>query len=227
MIRSKDLIKTIASFLIHPIHLIRDNSRLFHCRVEGERENRLRLKDAWLTDTTIKFQGSDNEIAVDGCHLFNSNILIRGTGHHIKIDAGVQLFNIRIKVIGHNNTIHIGKGTRFGGGNIIHGGESLEITIGANCYFAEGVDIWSTDTHSIYDSESKVDAVNKPQSIIIGNHVWTGKDVAILKGAHIGDDSVIGMRSLVTNDIPARTLNVGSPSKVIRAGVFWNASNPK
>ena len=226
MSKLKDIIKTIAAFLVHPIYLIRDNCRLFHCTIHGGKGNRLQMKDAWLTDTVISFQGSDNEISVHDCHLFNSNIFIRGTGHRILIDSGVQLFNVRIKVIGHNNTIRIGKGTRFGGGNIIHGGESLEISIGRYCYFAEGIDIWSTDTHSIYDAENRGVALNKPLSIIIGNHVWAGKDVAILKGVHIGDDSVIGMRTLVTKDIPAGTLNVGSPSRVIRSGIIWNPTNP-
>ena len=74
---------------------------------------------------------------------------------------------------------------------------------------AEGVDIWSTDTHSVFQDGQ---LVNKPESIIIGDHVWIGKDVAILKGVTIGDNAVVGMRSMVTKDVPPATLSVGSPA---------------
>ena len=88
---------------------------------------------------------------------------------------------------------------------------------------ADEVDIWSTDTHSVLQ-DGKL--VNEPASIIIGNHVWIGKDVAILKGVTIGDNAVIGMRSMVTKDVPSATLSVGSPARVIREGIDWNRWNP-
>jgi hypothetical protein len=43
---------------------------------------------------------------------------------------------------------------------------------------------------------------------------------------HIGDDAIIGMKSIITHDVQANTLNVGSPAKQIREGVSWAKSNP-
>lgn len=40
------------------------------------------------------------------------------------------------------------------------------------------------------------------QDVYIGKNVWIGSGVQILPGVHIGDDSVIGAGSVVTNDIP-------------------------
>lgn len=89
--------------------------------------------------------------------------------------------------------------------------------------FADGIVIWSTDTHSVIKDGV---LLNEPKSINIGNHVWCGKDVGILKGVTIGGNAVIGMRSLVTKDIRPGTQNVGSPAKEIREGIEWTRINP-
>lgn len=52
--------------------------------------------------------------------------------------------------------------------------------------------------------------------IRIGRRVWVGANVIILKGVAIGDDAVIGAGSVVANDIPAATVAVGNPARVVR-----------
>lgn len=42
--------------------------------------------------------------------------------------------------------------------------------------------------------------------VTIGKRVWIGANCTILKGTHIGDDSVIAAGSVVRGDVPARTL---------------------
>ena len=55
---------------------------------------------------------------------------------------------------------------------------------------------------------------NKP--VYIGKNVWIALNVTILPGVHIGDDSVIGAGAVVTKDIPANTLAIDNPAKVLR-----------
>ncbi len=50
----------------------------------------------------------------------------------------------------------------------------------------------------------------------IGNNVWIGSRVMVLKGASIGDNSVIAAMSVVTSAIPANCVAAGVPAKVIR-----------
>lgn len=226
MFLNKDHIKTFYALLRHPVFLLRDNTRVFHSKISCPSGNTIKSDRAWITRSSISIQGKDNHLNLDHATFFNSDIIVRGNGHIIDIDPGTVFFNVRIKVIGNNNRIHIGTCSSFGGGNIIHGGQSVRLDIGKHCVFAEGVDIWTTDTHSIYSDADTSEPLNKPASITIGNHVWTAKDVAILKGVTIGDDAVIGFRSLVTKDVPPRTLSVGSPSRVIRDSVKWDISNP-
>lgn len=50
----------------------------------------------------------------------------------------------------------------------------------------------------------------------IGNNVWLGAGAVILPGVTIGDNAVIGAGSVVTKDIPANTVAVGNPCRVLR-----------
>lgn len=54
------------------------------------------------------------------------------------------------------------------------------------------------------------------QPIIIGQNVWIGGGAVILPGVTIGDNSVIGAGSVVNRSIPANSLAVGSPCRVIK-----------
>lgn len=53
--------------------------------------------------------------------------------------------------------------------------------------------------------------------ISIGNNVWLGAHACVLQGVTIGDGSVVGAGAVVTRDIPAHSLAVGVPAKVIRS----------
>ena len=52
--------------------------------------------------------------------------------------------------------------------------------------------------------------------ITIGNNVWLGAGVIVLSGVTIGDGAVVGAGSIVTKSIPANSLAVGNPARVIR-----------
>lgn len=52
--------------------------------------------------------------------------------------------------------------------------------------------------------------------VIIGRNVWIGGSSVILPGVIIGDNTTIGAGSVVTRSIPANSLAVGNPCKVIR-----------
>ena len=50
----------------------------------------------------------------------------------------------------------------------------------------------------------------------IGCNCWLGAGVVVLPGVSIGDNTVIGAGSVVTRDIPANVVAVGSPCRVLR-----------
>jgi acetyltransferase-like isoleucine patch superfamily enzyme len=52
--------------------------------------------------------------------------------------------------------------------------------------------------------------------IRIGRNVWVGFDCVVLPGVTIGDGSVVGARSVVTEDVPPYTVVAGNPARMIR-----------
>ena len=55
-----------------------------------------------------------------------------------------------------------------------------------------------------------------PSRVKIGKNVWIGSDCTILPGVEIGDGAIIGAGSVVTKSIPANTIAVGNPARVIK-----------
>ena len=89
------------------------------------------------------------------------------------------------------------------------------IRIGDNCRIGDGVAIYDADFHEVNPStRDRSMGVVKP--VVIGNNVWIGSRVMVLKGVTIGDNSVIGAMSLVTREIPPNCIAAGTPAKVIR-----------
>ena len=56
----------------------------------------------------------------------------------------------------------------------------------------------------------------EPDPVHIGEGVWLASRVTVLPGAHIGNDAVITAGSVVSGEIPARTVAGGSPARVLR-----------
>lgn len=92
--------------------------------------------------------------------------------------------------------------------------DSGKITIGDNVFIAPDVCI-VTEEHAM-DVEQRVAGLEYTHPVTIGDNVWICIGAIILPGVTIGADSVIGAGSVVTKDIPPRSLAVGNPCKVIR-----------
>lgn len=58
------------------------------------------------------------------------------------------------------------------------------------------------------------DRFEKPTKV--GNDVWIGANVTILRGVTIGDGAVIGANSMVTKDVPPYAIVVGNPARIIK-----------
>ena len=97
--------------------------------------------------------------------------------------------------------------------------EGTKVKIGDNCLLAKGVRIRTSDQHFIYDENGF--RINKAKDVCIENHVWLGASAIIMKGATIGEGSVIGMDSMVTKTIPPYSIAVGKPAKVIKSNINW------
>ena len=170
-----------------------------------------------ILNTSIKVTGNSKISIGEGCRINNALILVIGNYNSVEIGEGV-FFSGKIELIGDSNVIKIGKNTRINGAEfIVHNGTKVEI--GSNCLFSTKIDVRTTDSHKVFNSEGE--RINFDKNIIIGEHVWIGRMVSILKGANIGDGSVIGSMSLVSGLIPKAVIAVGVPAKIIKNQITW------
>ena len=112
-----------------------------------------------------------------------------------------------ISVLSNNAKLVIGDNCGFSGTVI---GCFSEVVIGNNVRCGANTLITDSDWHP----EDNRSSINRP--IFIGNNVWLGVNVSVLKGVKIGENSVIGAGSIVTHDIPDNVIAGGVPCKVIR-----------
>ncbi len=92
--------------------------------------------------------------------------------------------------------------------------DGAKVKFGDNVFIAPNCGFY-TAGHPL-DVEQRNKGLEYARPIVIGNNVWIGAQVCILPGVTIGDNCVIGAGSVVNKDIPANTLAVGNPCRVIR-----------
>lgn len=92
--------------------------------------------------------------------------------------------------------------------------DEAKITFGDNVFIAPNCAFY-TAGHP-FDIEQRNSGLEYAKPITVGNNVWIGGNVVVVPGVTIGDNSVIGAGSVVTKDIPANSLAVGNPCKVIK-----------
>ena len=107
--------------------------------------------------------------------------------------------------------------------DMVHIGCANYIKIGDNCLFASRIYI-SDHNHGRYKGEKISDLcqnvidrdLDTSKSVIIGNNVWLCEGVTVLPGSSVGNNAIIGANSVVIGHIPANTIAVGAPAKVIK-----------
>jgi acetyltransferase-like isoleucine patch superfamily enzyme len=106
--------------------------------------------------------------------------------------------------------VKVGNNTWIGPFTILDGSGGL--TIGDNCSISSGVQVYSHDSSKWAVSGGKCEYEYAPVSI--GSNCFIGPHAVILKGVTIGASSIIGANSVVTCDIPGKSVAFGNPAKV-------------
>ncbi|WP_442961347.1 sugar O-acetyltransferase [Pseudoalteromonas sp.] len=149
------------------------------------------------------------------CHQFN---LADPTTPHVRIKFIAELLKLKGKAYLEpmfycDYGFNIELGDNFYANHNLTILDVCKVTIGSNVMFGPNVMI-STATHPIDPLERRITESGRP--ITIGNDVWLGGNVSVLPGVSIGNNCVVGAGSVVTKDIPANSVAVGNPCKVIR-----------
>ena len=150
-------------------------------------------------------------------------VYIRGKRGIVGAKSLTTGVNLRIDIISTNYTspyLYIGDNVQIN--DYVHIGVADSVSIGDNTLIASKVFI-SDHNHGSYSEENQSSPNSTPicralksKKVSIGKNVWIGEFVCILPGVTIGDGSIIGAMSVVTKDIQANSIAVGSPAKVIK-----------
>jgi acetyltransferase-like isoleucine patch superfamily enzyme len=120
---------------------------------------------------------------------------------------------------GSSITIRSGASFTLGSG-FINSGARIDcyndISFGNNVFIGYDLFMRDFDNHSLNQSPAKA------MPIKIGNNVWIGSRVTILKGVEIGDGAVVASGSIVTKSVPPASLVAGVPAKVIKNNIYWS-----
>jgi maltose O-acetyltransferase len=119
-----------------------------------------------------------------------------------------------VEVSGPESTIEVGDRTEFNN-NLMLKSEGPGIRIGRNGLFGANVEIFDSNFHDLHPDRRRGGQV-KMAPVEIGDNVFVGMGVKILKGSTLGSASVIGAGAVVTGAIPAGVVAAGNPARVIR-----------
>lgn len=170
---------------------------------------------------TAEFQLNKGEFMVNaswtqGRQRRNTSELILCDSSKLIVDGTFALYQGASMYVGKNATVRI-KGNSFLNTNTVLNCFNY-IEIGDDTIISDDVRIQDSDNHFVTEN-----GVRKPNTapIIIGDHVWIGKNAVILKGVTIGNGAIVAAGSVVVKDIAAKCLVGGNPAKVIKENVAW------
>lgn len=110
--------------------------------------------------------------------------------------------------------IEIGEDCGFTGTTLV---AAERIEIGDRVQVGGNASIVDFDFHPL-TPEARADNFNDGAHapIVIENDVFVGMEALILKGVTIGEGAVVGAGSVVTQDVPPRTVVAGNPAERVR-----------
>lgn len=130
------------------------------------------------------------------------------------VDAWVLLHCGGMEWSGGEGGIDIGARAYIGPNSVLFGAGG--ISIGDAVQISPGVVITS---HQHTFGNRGIDIRDQPLEfgpVVIERNVWIGANASILPGVRIGAGSVIGAGAVVTRDVPAGSVALGVPARVLR-----------
>jgi acetyltransferase-like isoleucine patch superfamily enzyme len=120
----------------------------------------------------------------------------------------------------HKTVLYAGRGSvlRIGNdvgisGAILHAQDP--ITIGDRCLLGANCSIFTSDFHGLHPADRRVPSAAHKAPVVLEEDVWIGANATILKGVTVGKGSIVGASSVVTRNVPAGTIVMGNPARVI------------
>ena len=191
------------------------------CKVEFEGNFIICFSPFTLKNSQIIFRGKNNILYIDKDVIIAESVLnFDGDNSVIFLGSSSRQYKLSL-TIRYNSYAYFGKNCSFNGLLRCILSEERNIFIGNDVMFSFGIWLRISDPHLIYDSFTHT-RINPTKSIYIGDHVWVGQDVLILKDSYVGSGSILAARTVLSSKIvPSNSLYGGVPAKMLKTGIFW------
>ena len=130
----------------------------------------------------------------------------RESGNTIGVQQSVRL------TVSRKGILSIGNGTGISGSSI---SVARKVQIGDRVRIGSGCLIMDNDAHPLDSELREAGAPPKSKPVRIEDDVFIGARSIILKGVTIGRSAVVGAGSVVTKDVPPRTIVAGNPARAV------------
>lgn len=118
-----------------------------------------------------------------------------------------------VKFFGYGKII-IGKNVSLNGCWI---GCQKSVKIGDDCLISDCY-LLDTDYHNLEPHLRHAPPRDKVAApITIGKNVWIGANATVMKGVNIGENSVIGLGSVVRKSVPPNVVVIGNPQQIVKS----------
>ena len=189
--------------------------------VDEGTNNFIEIKNSPLIQGQVVVKGNNSNIRIGKSdHPGNLNILVHSNSR-VVIGDNFGFGDIRVYLMSHDCEFALGDSFLVNGSIQMTMHEPSRFSVGSDCLIAPGASFQTSDIHSIFDLKTGRRS-NPSRDIVIGDHVWIGAYAVILKGASIGNGSVIGRNSVVTGVIPPCSVAGGVPARVLQSNATWH-----
>lgn len=178
------------------------------------------LKKFFFLIRKSKFKSCGEGIQIGaGCRFKNPQCIQIGKNFHagknLTIEAWIDYKNYKFShlpsiVIGNN--VSVMRNCQLSA--------AVKISIGNGVLFGDNVFVTDNSHGQGIRSELDISPVDRclyvKGPVSISDNVWIGRNVCIMPGVTIGKGTIIGANAVVTKNIPAYSIAVGVPAKVVK-----------
>ncbi len=184
------------------------------------------LRKIWLTFENFFFNFKYKSILGNKVNIYGSPYVFIPKNASAKFGKNVTLISssyfsepgvnheVMIRLLNENAKLTIGNNVGISGGGVC---VQEEVVIGNEVMFGANAFVTDTDFHPVAPENRRFSKENvKSKKVQIDDNVFIGMNTVILKGVHIGKNSIIAAGSVVVKDVPANQIWGGNPAKFLR-----------
>lgn len=138
--------------------------------------------------------------------------------HRIAIGSGVFVGAgswLQVLEEGDGVALEVGDGTSIAGNCVLSAARSVrlgrKVLLARNVYISDHIHAYGDTGRAVLEQ-----GVEQIREVVVEDGAWLGQNVVVCPGVTIGRGAVVGANSVVLEEVPAHSLAVGAPARVVR-----------